>query len=125
MRYVCLSDLDPEIAAGLSGGMPPAVFELMDAAVAADSAPSFEELIAAGLDSAFAGLLATHLDYVLRLRREGKQSYGGPCADFSGAINIYEADSEAEAVALHDADPFCQAGIFRLTRCVPWRQVLV
>ena len=125
MRYLCLSDLNPETAGALSGGMPAAVFEVMGAAVAADRAPSADALIAAGLDNTFAGLLAEHLDYVLRLRREGKQPYGGPCDDFSGAINIYETATRAEAIALHDADPFCLAGVFRLTRCIPWRQVLV
>lgn len=125
MRYVCLSDLNPGMTAALDGGLPDKVFELMDAAVTMDRAPSAEELVAGGLEEPFAALLSAHLNYVLTLRREGRQPYGGPCADFSGAINIYETATEAEAIALHDADPFCRAGFFRLARCIPWRQVVL
>ncbi|MFO7172713.1 MAG: YciI family protein [Bacillota bacterium] len=64
-----------------------------------------------------------HREYLAGLKEKGKLWASGPFADDSGALIIYEAESEAEARSLVENDPFCQAGVFATWDLRPWRQV--
>ena len=64
-----------------------------------------------------------HREYLTSLKEQGKLFASGPFEDDSGALIIYEADSEADATALIEADPFREAGVFQSWTMKPWRQV--
>jgi uncharacterized protein YciI len=64
-----------------------------------------------------------HREYLTRLKEEGKLFASGPFEDDSGALIIYEADSEDDARRLVEADPFHEAGIFQSYTMKPWRHV--
>lgn len=64
-----------------------------------------------------------HREYLGSLKEQGKLAASGPFSDDSGALIIYEAESEAEARALIQADPFRQAGVFQEIELKEWRQV--
>ena len=64
-----------------------------------------------------------HREYLGSLKEQGKLAASGPFTDDSGALIIYEAESEAEARALIQADPFRQAGVFQEIELTEWRQV--
>lgn len=64
-----------------------------------------------------------HREYLGSLKEQGKLAASGPFTDDSGALIIYEAESEAEARALIQADPFRQAGVFQEIELKEWRQV--
>ncbi|MEX1157435.1 MAG: YciI family protein [Thermomicrobiales bacterium] len=54
-----------------------------------------------------------HREYLTSLKEQGKLVASGPFEDDSGALIIYEADSQADAEALIEADPFREAGVFQ------------
>lgn len=64
-----------------------------------------------------------HRAYLTALLNEGKLFASGPYADGSGALIIYEADSDADAEALLKADPFHAAGVFLKWTLRPWKVV--
>ena len=64
-----------------------------------------------------------HREYLTSLKEQGKLFVSGPFEDDSGALIIYEADSQADAEALIAADPFHEAGVFQSYEIRPWRQV--
>ncbi|MEX2314594.1 MAG: YciI family protein [Thermomicrobiales bacterium] len=64
-----------------------------------------------------------HREYLTSLKEQGKLVASGPFEDDSGALIIYEADSQADAEALIEADPFREAGVFQSYEMKPWRQV--
>jgi uncharacterized protein len=64
-----------------------------------------------------------HREYLKSLLAEGKLWASGPFTDDSGALIIYEAESEEEAKRLIEADPFHEAGIFASYAMKPWNQV--
>lgn len=64
-----------------------------------------------------------HRTYLGGLREQGKLAAAGPFTDDSGALIIYEAESEAEARGLIEADPFHKAGVFAKVELRPWNQV--
>lgn len=64
-----------------------------------------------------------HREYLGKLKEQGKLAASGPFDDDSGALIIYEADSQEEAEALIAADPFNKAGVFAKYTVKPWRQV--
>jgi uncharacterized protein YciI len=64
-----------------------------------------------------------HREYLGTLRERGKLAASGPFIDDSGALIIYEADSEEEAVELLENDPFRGAGVFQAYTMKPWNQV--
>jgi uncharacterized protein YciI len=64
-----------------------------------------------------------HRQYLSSLKEQGKLWASGPFVDDSGALIIYEADSEVEARAIIARDPFDQAGIFASFEMKEWRQV--
>jgi uncharacterized protein YciI len=64
-----------------------------------------------------------HREYLSSLKLQGKLFASGPFEDDSGALIIYEADSELDARSLIEADPFHAAGVFQSYTIKPWRQV--
>jgi uncharacterized protein YciI len=65
----------------------------------------------------------THREYLTALKEKGNLWASGPFEDDSGALIIYEADSQADAEALIANDPFNKAGVFQSYTMKPWRQV--
>lgn len=64
-----------------------------------------------------------HREYLAALKEQGKLFASGPFEDDSGALIIYEADSQSDAEALIEADPFRETGVFQSWEIKPWRQV--
>ncbi|MCX7622783.1 MAG: YciI family protein [Thermomicrobium sp.] len=65
-----------------------------------------------------------HRQYLASLRERGKLWASGPFEDDSGALIIYQAESEAEARSLLENDPFYAAGVFQeIVQLKPWRIV--
>jgi len=64
-----------------------------------------------------------HREYLTMLKKQGNLFASGPYEDDSGALIIYEAESEAAARELIANDPFSEAGVFRSFTIKPWRQV--
>jgi uncharacterized protein len=52
-----------------------------------------------------------HLEYIERLRKEGKVFTAGPFTDGKGGMVIYEAATYEEAKALAEADPVVKEGV--------------
>lgn len=65
----------------------------------------------------------THRHYLSQLKEAGKLWASGPFTDDSGALIIYEAESEEEAWRLIEQDPFHEAGVFQEIQLKPWNQV--
>jgi hypothetical protein len=64
-----------------------------------------------------------HREYLQSLMADGKLAMSGPWADDTGAMLIYEAESEQEAQELLDADPYLTAGVLADARIKEWRVV--
>lgn len=64
-----------------------------------------------------------HREYLTSLKESGKLWASGPYTDDSGALIIYEADSQEEAEQLIANDPFRKAGVFQNYTIKPWNQV--
>lgn len=64
-----------------------------------------------------------HREYLTSLKEQGKLFASGPFTDDSGALIIYEAESEAEARELIEGDPFHQAGVFAKIDLREWNKV--
>ena len=65
-----------------------------------------------------------HREYLTALKEQGKLFASGPFEDDSGALIIYQAESQADAEALVTSDPFHEAGVFQSWDMKPWRQVM-
>jgi uncharacterized protein len=65
-----------------------------------------------------------HLDHLNGLDAAGTLKIAGPFLDGDGkpcgSLVILEADDEASARALADADPYTQAGLFESVEIRPW-----
>lgn len=64
-----------------------------------------------------------HREYLGKLNQEGKIWASGPFTDDSGALIIYEAETEEQAKNLIEGDPFHEAGIFASYAIKPWNQI--
>lgn len=64
-----------------------------------------------------------HRAYLTSLKEHGKLWASGPFADDSGALIIYEVETEDEARAIIVQDPFNKAGVFASYEINEWRQV--
>ena len=64
-----------------------------------------------------------HREYLGALREQGKLVASGPFADGSGALIVYEAESQEAAEELLQNDPFNRAGVFVAWVIRPWNQV--
>lgn len=67
-------------------------------------------------------LRQAHLDYLQKLKEQGKLFCGGPLTDWSFALDIYRAESKEEVQRLLDGDPFFREGIFSRCEIKEWRQ---
>ncbi|HVB64501.1 MAG TPA: YciI family protein [Nitrolancea sp.] len=64
-----------------------------------------------------------HREYLAALKANGKLAASGPFVDDSGALIIYEADSEEETQKIIEGDPFHESGIFASYLIRAWHQV--
>lgn len=83
----------------------------------------FATIFTYGNHDRIAEVRPVHRVYLGRLKADGRLWASGPFEDDSGALIIYEADSESDARALIEADPFHEAGVFQSYTIRPWRQV--
>lgn len=123
MKYLIVSRFDADAVTRLRAELPAAALAYIDAAIHDQRVPTRPDIQADGVPEVLAGVLADHLAHLDGLRRAGRLLAGGPCEGFAHAINIFEADSEAAARALHDADPLARHGYFRVGEVYAWRQV--
>ena len=77
-----------------------------------------------GNQDKIAGVRPGHREYLGSLKAQGKLFASGPFTDDNGALIIYEAESEQDARALIEADPFKQTGVFQEIQLKAWRQVM-
>lgn len=56
--------------------------------------------------------MTRHVEYVTRMRAEGKLVLGGPFADGAGGLLVYRADSIEQARQFMDADPATVEKVF-------------
>ena len=66
----------------------------------------------------------THRQYLQSLVDAGKLHESGPFTDDSGALIIYNADSEAEARELLASDPFTTNGVIVEATLKEWKIVM-
>jgi uncharacterized protein YciI len=62
-----------------------------------------------------------HRQYLQELMDQGSLLASGPFQDNSGALIIYQADSETTVLKLIKNDPFYHHGIFRDWQIKPWK----
>jgi uncharacterized protein len=65
-----------------------------------------------------------HRQYLASLKEKGQLAISGPFTDGSGALIVYEAESEAAAEAILKADPFHANGVFLRWHFRPWNPVI-
>jgi uncharacterized protein YciI len=83
----------------------------------------FATVFSYGNHDRIAEVRPAHREYLSSLKQQGKLFASGPFEDDSGALIIYDADSEQDARSLIEADPFHTAGVFQSYTIKPWRQV--
>jgi uncharacterized protein YciI len=66
----------------------------------------------------------SHRQYQARIKEKGQLGIAGPFTDDSGALMIFETDTQEEAEAILRNDPFCQNGIFASWVIRPWKTVM-
>jgi uncharacterized protein len=64
-----------------------------------------------------------HLENLRPLDRAGKVKIAGPFTDGSGSLIIVDMESEAEAIAFANSDPYVTKGVFARVEVKPFRQV--
>jgi uncharacterized protein YciI len=64
-----------------------------------------------------------HLENLRPLHRAGKLKIAGPFTDGSGSLIIVDMESEAEARAFANSDPYVKGGVFERVEVKPFRQV--
>jgi uncharacterized protein len=65
-----------------------------------------------------------HRQYLTSLKEKGQLAACGPFTDDSGALIVYEANSQEEAETLLKADPFNKNGVFLKYQLRPWNTVM-
>ncbi|MBM4119437.1 MAG: YciI family protein [Nitrospira sp.] len=65
-----------------------------------------------------------HLANLEPLDRQGRVVIAGPLTDKTGSLIIIEADSQAEAEAFAQNDPYTTGGVFTRVEVHPFMQVL-
>jgi len=65
-----------------------------------------------------------HRQYLATLKENGKLAASGPFVDGSGALIVYEADSQSAAEDILKGDPFHAEGIFLRWQLRPWNPVI-
>ena len=64
-----------------------------------------------------------HREYLASLLERGKLAASGPFVDDTGALIIYEAESEAEARELIAGDPYSRIGVAATATLKEWNRV--
>jgi len=64
-----------------------------------------------------------HLAYLRPYLERGKIVIAGPFADGSGSLLIVDMDSESEALAFAQADPYAINAVFERVEVKPFRKV--
>jgi uncharacterized protein len=64
-----------------------------------------------------------HLENLRPLVKAGKVKIAGPFTDGSGSLIIVDMESESEAVAFANSDPYVTSGVFERVEVKPFRQV--
>ena len=64
-----------------------------------------------------------HREYMAQLFDQGRLLLAGPFADDSGALFVFEADSNEAVSALIGKDPFAVSGVFQKSEVKPWNLV--
>jgi uncharacterized protein len=64
-----------------------------------------------------------HRKYLTGLLQSGRLAAAGPFTDDSGALIVYEADTQEHAEELLKRDPFHDGGIFVRWTMKPWKTV--
>jgi uncharacterized protein len=84
----------------------------------------FAAIIEYGPDpSKIAEIRPAHRKYLAELSQKGKLAISGPFSDDSGALIVYEVDSQQEAENMLKADPFSTSGVFGAWVMRPWNIV--
>jgi len=65
----------------------------------------------------------SHLENLRPLANAGKIKISGPFTDGSGSLIIVDMESEAEARAFAESDPYTTSGVFARVEVKPFRQV--
>ena len=65
-----------------------------------------------------------HVARIARLIREGRVIEAGGLADFSKAVLLIRATSEAEAIALIEEDVYTSGGVWHSPTARPWGRVV-
>lgn len=65
----------------------------------------------------------THLAYLRPYLERGKIVLAGPFTDGSGSLLIVDMDSESEALAFAQGDPYVTGGVFERVEVKPFRRV--
>ncbi len=68
-------------------------------------------------------LRPAHLDNLRPLVEQGKVVIAGPFTDGSGSLIIVDMESEAEAMAFAQSDPYVSGGVFQRVEVKPFRKV--
>jgi uncharacterized protein YciI len=55
--------------------------------------------------AAFENVMPDMMTYLAGLKSSGKLKHSGPFADFSGGLDIYEAENQEEATKIAEEDP--------------------
>jgi len=64
-----------------------------------------------------------HLDSLRPLAQRGKVVLAGPFTDGSGSLIVVDMDSEAQALAFAQSDPYVLQGVFESVEVKPFRKV--
>ena len=64
-----------------------------------------------------------HLANLRPYADRGKVKIGGPFTDGAGSLMIVDFDSEADALAFAQSDPYTTGGVFERVEVHPFRQV--
>ena len=67
--------------------------------------------------------VGAHVQYMAQQLEAGRLVFGGPFLDDSGGMMVLRADSQAEAVAIAEADPTVLDGLLRVA-VKPWMMAM-
>jgi uncharacterized protein YciI len=65
-----------------------------------------------------------HREYLMGMVERGEVRQAGPWADGTGGLLVFEVATEAELVALLDADPYTKAGVVVDQQIHEWKAVV-
>ena len=122
MQYIIVSKFDPELTKQLGDQVPPAVFDLIHESAKTNYIPDVAEFVERGMQADAAEVLLQHVSHITKLRKQGIVVRGGPTTDLGFAINLFNAESEAQARDYHDADIWVRDGILAIHEVFEWRQ---